>query len=81
MNFTTELRERVAHALITVVIDFVCEHVCVCVFMMVVYVLLCVFVCMRSGASERVWYGLALLACPYTRAWSDAYVCFVSVLC
>ena len=43
---------------------------------MVARVLLCVFVCNSPGASERVWYGFALLACPYTRAWSDAYVCF-----
>ena len=44
--------------------------------MMAARVLQFVFVCMSLGASELVWYGFALLACPYTRAWSDAYVCF-----
>ena len=55
---------------------YVCVCVCVCVCIMVTRVSLCVSVCMSTGASERVWYGFALLACPYTRAWSDAYVCF-----
>ena len=31
MIFTTELRERVTHALVTVIVDFVCEYACVCV--------------------------------------------------
>ena len=44
--------------------------------MMAARVLQFVFVCMSLGASELVWYGFALLACSYTRAWSDAYVCF-----
>ena len=44
--------------------------------MMAARVLQFVFVCMSLGASELVWYGFALLACPYTRAWRDACVCF-----
>ena len=47
----------------------------VCVYDGCTYVTVC-FVCMSTCASKRVWYGFALLACPYTRAWSDAYVCF-----